>query len=174
MAPHSSTLAWKIPWTEEPGRLQSMGLLTVRHDWVIHFHFSLPCIREGNGNPLQCSCLENPGDGGAWWAAVHGVAQSRTRLKRLGGGSSSCLTFHYLALFCKLLRVFFFFSLCVSATRMSFSLEQGPCVLLTSPGHETVPGTHTRQNINCLNIECSCLLCISVGCMPFSDTQIHQ
>ena len=48
----------------------------------LHFHFSLSCIREGNGNPLQCSCLENPRDGGAWWAAVHGVTQSRTRLKR--------------------------------------------------------------------------------------------
>ena len=46
----------------------------------LHFHFSLSCIGEGNGNPLQCSCLENPRDGGAWWAAVYGVAQSRTRL----------------------------------------------------------------------------------------------
>ena len=49
----------------------------------LHFHFSLSCIGEGNGNPLQCSCLENPRDGGAWWAAFYGVAQSRTRLKRL-------------------------------------------------------------------------------------------
>ena len=49
----------------------------------VHFHFSLSCTGEGNGNPLQCSCLENPRDGGAWWAAVYGVAQSRTRLKRL-------------------------------------------------------------------------------------------
>ena len=55
----------------------------------LHFHFSLSCIGEGNGNPLQCSCLENPRDGGAWWAAVSGVAQSRTRLKRLSSGSSS-------------------------------------------------------------------------------------
>ena len=47
----------------------------------LHFHFSLSCIEEGNGNPLQCSCLENPRDGGAWWAAVYGVAQSRTRLQ---------------------------------------------------------------------------------------------
>ena len=47
----------------------------------LHFHFSLSCIGEGNGNPLQCSCLENPRDGGAWWAAVYGVAKSRTRLK---------------------------------------------------------------------------------------------
>ena len=49
----------------------------------LHFHFSLSCIGEGNGNPLQCSCLENPRDGGAWWAAVYGNAQSRTRLKWL-------------------------------------------------------------------------------------------
>ena len=55
----------------------------------LHFHFSLSCIGEGNGNPLQCSCLENPRDGGAWWAAVSGVAQSRTRLKRLSSSSSS-------------------------------------------------------------------------------------
>ena len=76
MAPHSSTLAWKIPWMEEPGRLQSMGLRRVGHDFT--FHFSLSCIGEGNGSPLQCSCLENPRDGGAWWAAVYGVALSRT------------------------------------------------------------------------------------------------
>ena len=49
----------------------------------LHFHFSLSCIGEGNGNPLQCSCLENPRDGGAWWAAVYGVTQSRTQLKWL-------------------------------------------------------------------------------------------
>ena len=55
----------------------------------LHFHFSLSCTGEGNGNPLQCSCLESPRDGGAWWAAVYGVAQSRTRLKRLSSSSSS-------------------------------------------------------------------------------------
>ena len=54
----------------------------------LHFHSSLSCIGEGNGNPLQCSCLENPRDGGAWWAAVYGVAQSRTQLKRLSSSSS--------------------------------------------------------------------------------------
>ena len=54
----------------------------------LHFHFSLSCIGEGNGSPLQCSCLENLRDGGAWWAAVHGVAQSQTRLKRLSSSSS--------------------------------------------------------------------------------------
>ena len=82
MAPHSSTLAWKILWTEEPGRLWSMGSLRVGHDWVTLL-FSLLCIGDGNGNPLQCSCLENPRDGRAWWAAVCGVAQSQTRLKWL-------------------------------------------------------------------------------------------
>ena len=54
----------------------------------LHFHFSLSCIGEGNGNPLQCSCLENPRDGGASWADVYGVAQSQTRLKRLSSSSS--------------------------------------------------------------------------------------
>ena len=54
----------------------------------LHFHFSLSCIGEGNGNPLQCSCLENPRDGGAWWAAIYGVAQSRTQLKRLSSSSN--------------------------------------------------------------------------------------
>ena len=89
MAPHSSTLAWKIPWTEEPGRLQSMGSLRVRHNRVTSLSFSLSCIGEGNGNPLQCSCLENPREGGAWWPAVYGVAQSQTWLKRLSSSSSS-------------------------------------------------------------------------------------
>ena len=55
----------------------------------LHFHFSLSCIGEGNGNPLQCSCLENARDSGAWWAAIYRVAQSWTRLKRLGSSSSS-------------------------------------------------------------------------------------
>ena len=87
MAPHSSTLAWKIPWAEEPGWLQSMGSLRVGPTERLHFHFSLSCIVEGNGNPLQCPCLENPRDGGAWWAAVSEVAQSRTRLKRLSSSS---------------------------------------------------------------------------------------
>ena len=81
MAPHSSTLAWKIPWTEEPGGLQSMGSLELDTTERLHLHFSPSCIGEGNGTPLWCSCLENPRDGEAWWAAVYGVAQSRTRLR---------------------------------------------------------------------------------------------
>ena len=78
MAAHSSTLAWQIPWTEEPGRLQSIGSLKSRTRLSDFFHFSLSCTGEGNGNPLQCSRLENPRDSGAWWAAVYGVTQSRT------------------------------------------------------------------------------------------------
>ena len=88
LATHSSTLAWKIPWMQEPGRLQSMGSQRVGHDWATSLSLSLSCIGEGNGNPLQCSCLENPRDRGAWWAAVYGVAQSRTRLKWVSSSSS--------------------------------------------------------------------------------------
>ena len=78
MAPHSSTLAWKIPWTEEPGRLQSMGSLESDTTKRLHFHFSLSCIGEGNGNPLQC-CLENPRDrkpGGGPSIGSHGVGHN--------------------------------------------------------------------------------------------------
>ena len=60
---------------------------SVTTEWL-HVHYSLACIGEGNGKPLQCSCLENPRDRGAWWAAVHWVSQSRTRLKRLSSSSS--------------------------------------------------------------------------------------
>ena len=91
MATHSSTLAWKIPLTEEPGGLQSMGLLRVGQDWATSLSLFLSRIGEGNGDPLLCSCLENPRGGGAWWAAVYGVAQSRTRQKRLSSNSSNTL-----------------------------------------------------------------------------------
>ena len=98
MVPHSSTLAWKIPWTEEPGGLQTMGSLRVGHDWVTSLSLSVSYIGKGNGNPFQCSCLENPRDGGAWWAAVYWVTQSRTRLMWLSSSSSKeyrqkCLSF---------------------------------------------------------------------------------
>ena len=83
MAPHSTTVAWKIPWKEQPGRLHPRGRWGSDTSEWLHFHFSPSCIGEGNGNPLQCSCLENSRDGGAWWAAVYGVTQSWTRLKQL-------------------------------------------------------------------------------------------
>ena len=91
MATHSSVLAWRIPgtgaqWAAAYGVSQSQTRLS---DFTFTFHFSLSCIGEGNGNPLQRSCLENPRDGRAWWAAVYGVAQSQTRLKRLSSSSSS-------------------------------------------------------------------------------------
>ena len=92
MATHSSILAWRIPRTEKPGGLQRSLAGHAELDKAkvtkrLHFHFSLSCIGEGNGDPLQCSCLENPRDGGAWWAAVLGVAESRTRLKQLSSSS---------------------------------------------------------------------------------------
>ena len=93
--------AWKIPWTEEPGRLQSRGSLRVGHDWATSLSLFISCIGEGNGNPLQYSCLENPKDGWAWWTAVYGVAQSRTRLKRLSSSSSSKL---WITLLCSVSR----------------------------------------------------------------------
>ena len=89
MAPHSSTLAWKIPWTEEPGRLQSMGSLRVGHDWATSLSLFTFMHWRRKWQPTPSSCLENPRDGGAWWAAVYGVAQSRTRLKRLSSSSGS-------------------------------------------------------------------------------------
>ena len=92
MALHSSgdfPLAWKIPWMEEPGRLQSRGSWRVRHDWATSLSFSTVMQWRGNGNPLQCSCLENPRDRGSWWAAVYGVAQSHTQSQTLKWLSSS-------------------------------------------------------------------------------------
>ena len=93
---------WRRKWQPTPvflpGESQGRGSLVGCSPWGrkesdttkrLPFHFSLSCIGEGNGNPLQCSCLENPRDGGAWWAAIYGVAQSQTRLKWLSSSSSS-------------------------------------------------------------------------------------
>ena len=78
MATHSSTLAWKIPWTRGMEGCSPWGRKESDMTGRLHFHFSLLCIGEGNDNPLECSCLEDPRDGGAWWAAVYGVAESDT------------------------------------------------------------------------------------------------
>ena len=91
---------WRRQWHPTPGLLpgKSHGQRSLvgcspwgrwEPDRTERLHFSLSCIGDGNGNPLQCSCLENPRDGGAWWAAVYGVAQSRTPLNRLSSSSSS-------------------------------------------------------------------------------------
>ena len=77
MAPDSSTLAWKIPWMEEPGGLQSTGSLNLDTTERLHFHFSLSCVGKGNGSPFQYSCLEILMNRGAWWAAVYGVGSHR-------------------------------------------------------------------------------------------------
>ena len=79
MATHSSTLAWKLPWMEDPGRLQSMGLQRVRHVQRLHFLSIFP-FGEGNGNPLQYSWLENPMDSKAWSVTVYGVTKSWTQI----------------------------------------------------------------------------------------------
>ena len=89
MAPYSSTLAWKIHGQRSLVGCSPWGCEESDTTERLHFHFSFSCIGEGNGNPLQCSCLENPRDRGAWWAAVYGVTQSRTRLKRLSSSNSS-------------------------------------------------------------------------------------
>ena len=89
MATHSSILVWRSHRQRSLVGYSPWG----RKEWDtterLHFRFSLSCIGEGNGNPLHCSCLENPRDRGAWWAAVYGVAQSRTRLKQVSSSSSS-------------------------------------------------------------------------------------
>ena len=85
MAPHSSTLAWKIPWTEEAGGLQSMGLQRIGHHWATSLSLFIFMHWRRKWQPTP---VGNPRDGGAWWAAVSGVAQSRTRLKRLSSSSS--------------------------------------------------------------------------------------
>ena len=89
---------WQATPVLLPGKSHGQRSLVGRSPWGryqsdtterLHFHFSLSCIGEGNSNPLQCSCLENPRDRGAWWAAVYGVAQSQTQLKGLSSSSSS-------------------------------------------------------------------------------------
>ena len=86
MAPHSSTLAWKIPWMEEPGGLQSMGSLRSDRTERLHFHFHALEKEMATHSSVLAWRIR---DGGAWWAAVYGVAQSRTRLKRLSSSSST-------------------------------------------------------------------------------------
>ena len=98
---HPNRRKWQPTPVFLPGESQGRGSLvgcsprgheeSDMTEWL-HFHVSLSCIGEGNGNPLQCSCLGNPRDSGAWWAAIYGIAQSRTRLKWLSSSSSKeCL-----------------------------------------------------------------------------------
>ena len=91
MAAHSSTLAWKIPWTEEPGGLQSMESRRIRQDWATPLLLFVFMHWRRKWQPLQYSCPENPRDAGAWWAAVYRVAQSQTWLKQLSSSSTIVL-----------------------------------------------------------------------------------
>ena len=90
MAPHSSTLAWKIPWTEEPGRLQSMGSLGVGHDWATSLSFFTFMHWRRKWQPTPVFLPGESQGRGAWWAAVYGVAQSWTRLKWLSIAGAIC------------------------------------------------------------------------------------
>ena len=105
-------------------------------EWL-HFHFSLSYIGEGNGNPLQCSCLENPRDGGAWWAAIYGVAQSQTQLKRLS--SSSSVLRSRIARVCG--NIFILWK-----TSVLFSIVIAPTYILTN-SIEGYPFLHTLSSI---------------------------
>ena len=102
MAPHSSTLAWKIQQTEEPGRLQSMGLLRVGHDWATSLSLFTFTHSRRKWQPTPLFLPENPRDGGAWWAAVNGVVQSQTRLKRLSSSSSRVFNLRLNFFICKI------------------------------------------------------------------------
>ena len=92
MAPHSSTLAWKIPWTEEPGRLQSTGSLRVGHDWATSLSLFTFMHWRRKWQPTPGNSLENPRGRGAWWADVYGVTQSPRRLKWFSSSSSRQFT----------------------------------------------------------------------------------
>ena len=93
-APHSSTLTGKSHGRRSLVGCSPWGCEELDMTERLHFHFWLSCIGEGNGKPLQCSCLENPRDGEAWWAAIYGVTQSRTQLKWLS--SSSSVNIHFI------------------------------------------------------------------------------
>ena len=115
-----ASLNWRRQWHPTPvvlpGKSQGWRSIVGCSPWGryesdttewLHFHFSLSFTGEGNGNPFQCSCLENPRDGGAWWAAIYGVVQSRTRLKGLSSSSSSSIS-EYIVMEC--LRTVIFWS----------------------------------------------------------------
>ena len=95
MAHHSSTLAWKIPWMEEPGRLQSMGSLRIRHDWVSSLSFFTFMHWRRKWQPTAVFLPGESRDGGAWSAAIYGVSQSQTRLRWLSCSSRYCGFFFF-------------------------------------------------------------------------------
>ena len=110
-SPHSSTSAWKIPWTEEPGRLQSMGLLRVRQNSETSLSLFTFMHWRRKWQPTPVFLPGESRDGGAWWAAVYGVTQSRTRLKRLSSSSIFLFSIFSLLWFLLLPPINFIFSL---------------------------------------------------------------
>ena len=130
MAPHSSTLAWKIPWTEGPGGLQSTGLLRVRHDWVTSLSLFTFMHWRRKWQPTPVFLPGESQGRGAWWAAVYGVTQCRTRLKWLSSSSSPCLKGPFIYLFIYLI---FLIWLCCTACGI---LVPQPGIQPTSPALE--------------------------------------
>ena len=157
MAPHSSPLAWKSHGRRSLVSCSPWGLEESDMTERLHFHFSLSCIGEGNGNPLQCSCLENPRDSGVWWSAVYRVAQSRTRLKWLS--SSNIL---YIPSF------FLLFILILHSSYISLHITHWKClktnvrIVLVTSEHEMpyLDRIHSKANLE------------SVG-LPF-DERVHH
>ena len=140
MAPHSSTLAWKIPRAEKPGGLQSRGLLRVGHDWVISLWLLTFMHWRRKWQSIQCSCLENPKDGRAWWAAVYGVAWSRTRLKQLSSSSSHTS-------YCQDFLKSQHFSKCVHGSNYGFNLN---FLVINDVDYVFIVATHVSSLMTCL------------------------
>ena len=118
----------------------------------LHFDFSLSCIGEGNGNPLRYSCLENPRDGGAWWAAVYGVIQSRTRLKRLSSCSKACLFILFMGSFSskitnrtRMSTLATFIQHCLES--LQFSSVTQSCLTLCNPMNCSMPGLPVHHQL---------------------------
>ena len=108
IAPHSTTLACKIPWVEEPSRLQSMGSRRVGHDWATSLSLFTFMHWRGQWQPTPVFLLENPRDGGAWWAVVYGVTQSRTPLKWLSSSSSSSIINNVVLVYSRVIQLYIY------------------------------------------------------------------
>ena len=140
MALHSSTLAWKIPWMEELGRLQSMGLLRVRHDWETSLSLFTFMHWRRKWQPTPVFLPRESQGRGAWWAAVYGVTQSRTQLKRLSSSSSKlCWTWfsNYLGLF-----------VCSLTWHVQILVSKGAPCLSLRPSHQPLTLIPPKQEVS--------------------------
>ena len=162
MAPHSSSLAWEIPWMEEPGRLQSMGSLRVGHDWAASLSLFTFMHWRRKWQPSPVFLPGESQDGGDWWASIYGVAQSRTRLKRLSSSSSTssssnCVPGHYA-------KWHDFFHLIF--TRPLWSRYSSYYTDEESSQLDFTQGSQYNVRVYDLNHCASCLLLRSVVCLP--------